>query len=830
MAIFGRFTQRAQQAVAFAQQTAVTLKQHYVGTEHILLGLLKEPGPMLEKLLPSNVTYDNTMTKVRELVGEGDSPVSGMLELTPRSKKILEGSIAESKQLNHSFVGTEHFWLALLHEGEGVAVNLLREMGVDIDALNRSLTEAMQNNQPDGGFSSDEPSSAEPKKGNGESVLDKYSRDLTKAAQDGELDPVIGRSAEIERIVQILSRRTKNNPVLIGEPGVGKSAVAEGLAQLIVAGKVPETLTGKRLLSLDLGSMIAGSKYRGEFEERLKDTIKEVKKQGNVILFIDEFHTLIGAGKAEGSMDAANILKPALARGELQCIGATTIEEYRKNIEKDAALERRFQPVKVGEPTTDEALEILKGLRDRYEAHHKVQITDEALSAAVSLSDRYISDRFLPDKAIDLMDEAASRVRLRSFTAPPDVKEQEERLKALKNEKEEAIAHQDFEKAANLRDEERKLRELIAERRAAWESRKSSSHDVVTEEDIAQIVASWTGIPVKKMTAADSERLLHMEEILHQRVVGQDEAISAVSRALRRARAGLQDPKRPIGSFIFLGPTGVGKTELCRALGEAMFADENAMIRIDMSEYMEKFTVSRLVGSPPGYVGYEEGGQLTQKVRQKPYSVVLFDEVEKAHPDVFNILLQILEDGRLTDSDGRVVNFKNTIIVMTSNAGAHSITGTRSLGFGSSVETVRDYEAMKERIMAEVKDVFRPEFINRVDDLIVFHALEPADIQQIAKLMLGSVSKRLAERGMKLNYDDEVVKLLATQGYDASYGARPLRRTIQRTVEDGLSEEIITGRISLGDSVRLNVEDGKITFAKENLLNSAPVEASPEQA
>ena len=815
MAIFGRFTQRAQHAVAFAQQAAVSLKQHYVGTEHLLLGLLKEPGPMLESLLPENITYDNTMAKVKELIGEGDSPVSGMLELTPRSKKILEGSIAESKQLNHSFVGTEHFWLALLHEGEGVAVNLLREMGLDIDALNKSLTEAMQNSQPDG---EDAPSPQEPKRSgekNSESVLDKYSRDLTRAAVDGELDPVIGRSAEIERIIQILSRRTKNNPVLIGEPGVGKSAVAEGLAQMIVSGAVPETLTGKRLLSLDLGSMIAGSKYRGEFEERLKETIKEVKKQGNVILFIDEFHTLIGAGKAEGSMDAANILKPALARGELQCIGATTLDEYRKNIEKDAALERRFQPVKVGEPTPEEALEILKGLRDRYEAHHKVQITDEALDAAVSLSDRYISDRFLPDKAIDLMDEAASRVRLRSFTAPPDVKEQEEQLKALKNEKEEAIAHQDFEKAAKLRDEERKLRDLITEKRSAWETRKNSSHDLVTEDDIAQIVASWTGIPVKKMTEADSERLLHMEDILHKRVVGQEEAISAVSRALRRARAGLQDPKRPIGSFIFLGPTGVGKTELCRALGEAMFADENAVIRIDMSEYMEKFSVSRLVGSPPGYVGYEEGGQLTQKVRQKPYSVVLFDEVEKAHPDVFNILLQILEDGRLTDSDGRVVNFKNTIIVMTSNAGAHSITGTRSLGFGSSVETVRDYETMKERVMAEVKDVFRPEFINRVDDLIVFHALEPDEIRQIAKLMLESVTKRLADRGMHLLYDDDVVQLLATEGYNPNYGARPLRRTIQRTVEDNLSEEIIAGRISLGDTVRLNVEDGKILFTKE---------------
>jgi len=804
MAIFGRFTQRAQQAMQAAQQAAVSLNHPYVGTEHMLLGLLKEPSEAVAQLL-GNVNYEAVYKLVEQTIGKGDGLVTKANELTPRSKKLLETSILESRRLGQSYVGAEHLWLALLSEGEGMAANLLKELGVCPEELRQGLIRSLQ---ASGGTEPEPQEKGKEMAG----MLKQYGRDLTQAARQDELDPVIGRDTEVERIIQILSRRTKNNPVLIGEPGVGKSAVVEGLAQRIVQDNIPEILKGKRIFSLDMGSLIAGSKYRGEFEERLKNAMEEIKKAGDIILFIDEIHTLVGAGKAEGSMDAANILKPSLARGEIQCIGATTLDEYRKNIEKDAALERRFQPVTVGEPSCDEALSILKGLRDKYEAHHKVRITDEALQAAVSLADRYISDRFLPDKAIDLMDEAASRVRIHSFTAPPDVKAQEKRLDEIQNEKKEAIAHQDFEKAASLRDQERALRGEIEAKRAAWEQEKNARKDVVTEEDIAQIVGSWTGIPVKKLTESESQRLLQLESTLHQRVVGQEEAISAVSRAIRRARAGLQDPKRPIGSFIFLGPTGVGKTELCRALGEAMFGDENAVIRIDMSEYMEKHSVSRLVGSPPGYVGYEEGGQLTEAVRRKPYSVVLLDEVEKAHPDVFNMLLQILEDGRLTDSTGRVVNFKNTIIVMTSNAGAHTIGTGRSLGFGSTIDTVRSYETMKEQVLREVKDIFRPEFINRVDELIVFHALKEEDIFQIAGLMLKQVSNRLNEKGMCLTYGDDCVKLLADKGYDPQYGARPLRRVIQRTVEDALSEEIIAGRLSLGDSVHLSVKDGEIKF------------------
>jgi len=812
MAIFGRFTERAQRALAAAQRAAAEMRQPYVGTEHMLLGLLKEEGDNLPPAIGEKVSYEKIADMLSERRGE-TVLFSGTprFEMTPRAKKLLELSILESRRLGQTYVSAEHFWLAILREGEGVAANLLKQLGVDFQQAREQVVQRIRTERPAEPQMKDE---AKQPKSDGKR-LEQYCRDLTKAAENNELDPVIGRDKEIQRIIQILIRRTKNNPVLIGEPGVGKSAVVEGLAQRIVQGNIPEMLVGKKVLSLDLGSMVAGSKFRGEFEERVKTVLSEVRKAGNILLFIDEIHTIVGAGQAEGSLDAANIMKPALARGEVQCIGATTLDEYRKHIEKDAALERRFQPVMVGEPTAEEALAILHGLRDRYEAHHKVRITDEALAAAVSLSDRYIADRYLPDKAIDLMDEAASRVRIQSYTAPPDVKAQEKQLEAVIIEKKDAISHQDFEKAAALRDQERCLRQEIDMKRAAWTEKQSTARDVVTEEDIASIVASWTGIPAQRMTESEAERLLKLEETLHGRVIGQEEAVSAVSRAIRRARAGLKDPKRPIGSFIFLGPTGVGKTELCRALGEAMFGDEDSVIRIDMSEYMEKHTTSRLVGSPPGYVGYEEGGQLTEAVRRKPYSVVLLDEVEKAHPEVFNILLQILEDGRLTDNTGRVVSFKNTIIVMTSNAGAHTVGSGRSMGFGASAMTdVRSYEMMKDTVMKEVKELFRPEFINRVDELIVFHALGEEHIRAIAELMLSQVADRLKERDVHLTWDEEAAALLAREGYDAKYGARPLRRVIQRTVEDTLSEELIAGRIALGDTVKLAVRDGKVVVEK----------------
>ena len=792
MAYFAKFTERGQRALLTAQREAAQLGRTYVGTEHLLLGVLSDPGAA--SVVLKGITLDAARQEIIQILGRGDddSPVRTMV-YTPRTKKVLEQSVREARELKQNYVGTEHILLALMREREGVAAHVMIKMGMDLGKAREELLRALS-----GGEENASSASAQEQE---TPALDQFSRDLTKAAQAGELDPVIGRAREIERIVQILSRRTKNNPVLIGEPGVGKSAIVEGLAQLIVEGSIPEILRGKRVVSLDLAGMLAGAKYRGEFEERLKNAMAEIRKSGNVILFIDELHTIVGAGASEGAIDAANILKPLLARGEMQCIGATTLKEYHKYIEKDSALERRFQPVNVGEPTREESVEILRGLRDRYEAHHRVHITDEAIIAAVNLSDRYISDRFLPDKAIDLIDEAASRVRIKAFTAPPDMKEQETRLEALSKETEEAVAHEDFEKAANLRDQKKQLQNEMAERRKEWEQKRNSKVETVGEEEVAEIVSSWTGIPVKRMTESEAERLMHLEDILHRRVIGQEEAVKAVSKAVRRARAGLKDPNRPIGSFIFLGPTGVGKTELCKALGEALFGDEDSLIRIDMSEYMEKHSVSRMIGSPPGYVGYEEGGQLTEKVRRKPYAVILFDEVEKAHPDVFNVLLQILEDGRLTDGQGRVVDFKNTVVVMTSNAGAHTIKKQRSMGFGSSASDEKSYEAMRENIMDEVKRIFRPEFLNRVDEIIVFHALEQEEIDRIAALMLSNVQKRLRERDIDLEVDDSALKLLSAAGYDLQYGARPLRRAIQRMVEDALSEEILDGKVKLGDRV-----------------------------
>ncbi len=834
MNFYDSFTKGAQRVLVIAQEEARRMGHNYVGTEHILLGTVKEESSVSSLLEKLGVTYERVCDEIEELVGMGDFKFSEAFGYTPRTKRVLEMSREEAAKLQQNYVGVEHILLALLLEREGVANRILRDIGVDTQQLYQRMmaatTESLKRRGQQPGDASQEGSSsgsANPSAGQESApTLMQYGRDLTAAARAGELDPVIGRSEEIERIIQILSRRTKNNPVLIGEPGVGKSAVAEGLAQKIAEGNVPELLRGKRIVSLDLAGMLAGAKYRGEFEERMKNVMDELKRDRSIILFIDELHTLIGAGAAEGAIDAANILKPALARGEIQCIGATTIDEYRKHIEKDAALERRFQPVQVGEPSKEEAVAILKGLRDRYEAHHKVRITDEAIEAAVQLSDRYITDRYLPDKAIDLIDEAASRVRIRSYTTPPDMKELEAKIQQLNKEKEEAIAHQNFERAAQIRDEERAIRADMEAQRKAWEDRRSTAQRQVGAEEVAQIVASWTHIPVTQLTQDESDRLLHLEETLHQRVVGQDEAVSAVSRAIRRARAGLKDVHRPIGSFLFLGPTGVGKTELCKALAEAMFGDESALVRIDMSEYMEKFSVSRMIGSPPGYVGHDEGGQLTEAVRRKPYSVVLFDEIEKAHPDVFNILLQVLEDGRLTDSTGRTVDFRNTICVMTSNVGAADVEkNSRALGFSSTGKgemSARSYERMKESMLEELKRTFRPEFLNRVDELIVFHPLDEENILRIAGLMVGSVAQRLKERGIALSWDDNVLQYLAKEGFDPTYGARPLRRAIQRMVEDDLSEEILSGRIKLGDTVRMGLAEDHLTFTPVPQQEPAP--------
>ena len=807
MAYFAKFTERGQRALIAAQREAAQLGRTYVGTEHLLLGVLTEPGGAVSVL--RGITLEAVRAEVVQILGRGDDNVQGkQMVLTPRTKKVIEQSMREARDLKQNYVSTEHLLLALMREREGVAAHVLIKMGMDLSKARDELLRILTGAEDDVPGAPESAAADTP-------ILNQFSRDLTAGARHGELDPVVGRENEIERIVQILSRRRKNNPVLIGEPGVGKSAIVEGLSQLIVEGNIPEVLRGKRVVSLDLASMLAGARYRGEFEERLKNAMAEIKTAGNVVLFIDELHTICGAGASEGAIDAANILKPALARGEMQCIGATTLNEYHKHIEKDAALERRFQPVTVGEPSREESVEILKGLRDRYEAHHRVRITDEAIVEAVYMSDRYISDRSLPDKAIDLIDEAASRVRIKAFTAPPDMKQQQERLDALNKETEEAVAHEDFEKAAHLRDRKKALQNEMARRRSEWEHSRNSRVEVVGEEEVAQIVGAWTGIPVARITEDESSRLVNLEAILHERVIGQDEAVASVARAIRRARAGLKDPNRPIGSFVFLGPTGVGKTELCKALAQALFGDEDSMIRIDMSEYMEKHSVSRMIGSPPGYVGHEEGGQLTEKVRRKPYAVILLDEVEKAHPDVFNILLQIMEDGRLTDGQGRVVDFKNTVIVMTSNAGAHTLKKQRSMGFGGSEDKTKSYETMKENIMGEVKNIFRPEFLNRVDEIIVFHALEQPEIDAIARLLLRQVCARLSERGIELDVTEPALSLISRAGYDLQYGARPLRRAIQRMVEDALSEEILLGKIRLGDRVRVTAEDDRLAFVPE---------------
>ena len=808
MGLFDRFTERAQKVMVYSQEEAIRQNYNYIGTEHILLGILREgEGIAAQVLKNKGVNLETVRQQVEALVGKGQQEVGQVIGYTPRTKTILELSVEEARSLGQNYIGTEHLLLALIREGEGVAAQILTAMGLNFDSIRQEIIGLLDN---EGAKGKRGEASA---KGSNTPNLNQYGRDLTEMAKEGKLDPIIGREKEIERVIQILSRRTKNNPALIGDPGVGKTAIAEGLAQKIIEGNIPEILKGKRVVTLDLSSMVAGSKYRGEFEERLKNVMNEIRESKNVILFLDEMHTIIGAGGAEGAIDASNILKPALARGEIQAIGATTLDEYRKHVEKDAALERRFQPVMVGEPTKEETLLILEGLRDKYEAHHKVKITDEAIKAAVELSDRYIADRFLPDKAIDLVDEAASKVRIKIFTAPPDLKKMEEELAALEKEKAEAISLQNYERAAELRDRLQHIRQKLEDSRKNWNDKASLKDSVVTEEDIAAIVSGWTGIPVTKLAEEESERLLNLESILHQRVIGQEEAVLAVSKAIRRARVGLKDPKRPVGSFIFLGPTGVGKTELSKALAEALFGDENAVIRIDMSEYMEKHTVSKLIGSPPGYVGYEEGGQLTEKVRRKPYSVILLDEIEKAHPDVFNVLLQILDDGRLTDGKGRTVDFKNSVVIMTSNVGVSTIRKQAVLGFATSSNEREDaYEKMKENVLEELKKTFRPEFLNRVDEIIVFHQLQEEHIRKIVDLMLKSLLVRIKEMNINVEVTDKARAFLAEKGYDQAYGARPLRRAIQKMVEDQLSEEMLKGEIKPGSEVLVDVEDDKLIF------------------
>ncbi len=814
-----RFTQKAQNALNAALLTARDLGHTYVGSEHLLVGLCSETeGVAAKALFSKGVTKDNVTETVERNMGTGSPTNVSAADLTPRTKQILEISAYVSTRYGHGYIGTEHLLLALLQESDCVAVKILRALGVNTDELQKEITAYLEGVEP-GQAGPQGGTQSKPYKAPGRAdikdcpTLSSYGRDLTALAKSGKLDPIIGREEETDRVIQILARRTKNNPCLIGEPGVGKTAVVEGLAQRIADGNVPEMLAGKHVVTLDISSMIAGAKYRGEFEERLKNVMNEVAKKPEIILFIDEIHTLVGAGAAEGAMDAANILKPALSRGEMQLIGATTINEYRQNIEKDAALERRFQSVMVGEPTAEEAILILQGLRDKYEAHHKLKISDEAIEAAVHLSRRYINDRFLPDKAIDLVDEAASRLRISNFTSPPDIKKLEKSVEELGRSKEEAIKAQNFEEAARLRDEEHALREKLNAEKENWTATRKDTSLTVTKEHIADIVTAWTGIPVKQLESEESKKLLHLDETLKARIIGQDKAVDAVAKAIRRGRMGLKDPKRPLGSFIFLGPTGVGKTELTKALAREMFGDENAMIRIDMSEYMEKHSVSKLIGSPPGYVGYDEGGQLTEKIRRKPYSVVLFDEIEKAHPDVFNIMLQILDDGILTDSQGRKVDFKNTVIIMTSNVGAAALTEkSKSLGFLASESAESEKVTMEQNVMAALKNTFRPEFLNRLDEIIVFNRLTDEDIQRIASLLLADLQKRIEALGVQITFDSSLVSFIAEKGFDPVYGARPLRRAITSLVEDSFSEAMLEGKIKAGDTVTVKAADGKVLY------------------
>jgi ATP-dependent Clp protease ATP-binding subunit ClpC len=802
--MFERFTDRARRVVVLAQEEARMLNHNYIGTEHILLGLIHEGEGVAAKALESlGISLDAVRRQVEEIIGQGQQAPSGHIPFTPRAKKVLELSLREALQLGHDYIGTEHILLGLIREGEGVAAQVLVRLGADLNRVRQQVIQLLHGDQGQEPAAAGAPSETPPSTS---LVLDQFGRNLTAGARGGKLDPVIGRDKEIERVMQVLCRRTKNNPVLVGEPGVGKTAVVEGLAQKIVSGEVPETLKDKQLYTLDLGALVAGSRYRGDFEERLKKVLKEIRTRGDIILFIDEIHTLVGAGAAEGAIDAASILKPMLARGELQTIGATTLDEYRKHLEKDAALKRRFQPIQVAEPTIAHTIEILKGLRDRYEAHHRVSITDDALVAAAQLADRYVSDRFLPDKAIDLIDEAGSRMRIRRMTAPPDLREFDERIADVRREKESAIDSQDFEKAAALRDKEKTLIEKKAAREKEWKASDMDAVAEVNEELIAEVLATATGIPVFKLTEEESQRLLRMEDELHRRVIGQNQAIKALSRAIRRTRAGLKDPKRPGGSFIFAGPSGVGKTELSRTLAEFLFGDEDSLIQLDMSEYMEKHTVSRLFGSPPGYVGYEEGGQLTEKVRRRPFSVVLFDEIEKAHGDIFNSLLQILEDGRLTDAQGRVVDFKNTVIIMTTNLGTRDISKGVSVGFAPAHEARGSYDRMRTKVGEELKQHFRPEFLNRVDDVIVFHQLSQDEIFEIVDLMVSKVDERLRDRDMGIEIRPAAKKLLSEKGYDPVLGARPLRRTIQREIEDSLSEKILFGELKAGQIIIVDAE------------------------